>query len=408
MNIIVLLVVLALVEWYAYVFVKNLLRNKKAVLAYLIINFSFIVFATYFFLTFDRSTGQTHFSMRMMGIMMFVFFPKVLITLIFLTQDIFRIIIQGIKKIARPQQKASIPSRRKFITQAALGIAAIPFFSILYGMVKGRYNFHVIKQPVYFDDLPDAFDGFKILQISDLHCGSFDDREKIAYGIDLINEQDYDLFVFTGDLVNSLANEVEPWTDEFKRIKTPKYGKYSILGNHDYGEYVKFANEAEKEKNFTDIKNQHQKIDFNLLLNQHVRIQKDEAEIALVGVENWGLNFKKAGDLQKASQGLSADDFKVLLSHDPSHWDAEVNQHSSKYHLTLSGHTHGMQFGIEIPNYIKWSPIQYLYKQWAGLYEKGQRYIYVNRGFGYHAYAGRVGIMPEITVLKLKKKKKTT
>ena len=408
MNIIVLLVVLALVEWYAYVFVKNLLRNKKAVLAYLIINFSFIVFATYFFLTFDRSTGQTHFSMRMMGIMMFVFFPKVLITLIFLTQDIFRIIILGIKKIARPQQKASIPSRRKFITQAALGVAAIPFFSILYGMVKGRYNFHVIKQPVYFDDLPDAFDGFKILQISDLHCGSFDDREKIAYGIDLINEQDYDLFVFTGDLVNSLANEVEPWTGEFKRIKTPKYGKYSILGNHDYGEYVKFASEAEKEKNFTDIKNQHQKIDFNLLLNQHVRIQKDEAEIALVGVENWGLNFKKAGDLQKASQGLSADDFKVLLSHDPSHWDAEVNQHSSKYHLTLSGHTHGMQFGIEIPNYLKWSPIQYLYKQWAGLYEKGQRYIYVNRGFGYHAYAGRVGIMPEITVLELKKKKKTT
>ncbi len=407
MNIIVLLVGLALVEWYAYVFVKNLLRNKKAVLAYLIINFLFIVFAAYFFLTFDRSTGQTHFSMRMMGIMMFVFFPKVLITLIFLTQDIFRIIIQGIKKIARPQQKASIPSRRKFITQAALGIAAIPFFSILYGMVKGRYNFHVIKQPVYFDDLPDAFDGFKILQISDLHCGSFDDREKIAYGIDLINEQDYDLFVFTGDLVNSLANEVEPWTDEFKRIKNPKYGKYSILGNHDYGEYVKFANEAEKEKNFTEIKNQHQKINFNLLLNQHVRIQKDEAEIALVGVENWGLNFKKAGDLQKASQGLSANDFKVLLSHDPSHWDAEVNQHSSKYHLTLSGHTHGMQFGIEIPNYIKWSPIQYLYKQWAGLYEKGQRYIYVNRGFGYHAYAGRVGIMPEITVLELKKNKKT-
>lgn len=407
MNIIVLLVVLALVEWYAYVFVKNLLRNKKAVLAYLIINFSFIVFATYFFLTFDRSTGQTHFSMRMMGILMFIFFPKVLITLIFLTQDIFRIIIQGIKKIARPKQKAIMPSRRKFITQTALGIAAIPFFSILYGMVKGRYNFHVINQPIYFDDLPDAFDGFKILQISDLHCGSFDDREKIAYGIDLINEQDFDLFVFTGDLVNSLANEVEPWTDEFKRIKTPKYGKYSILGNHDYGEYVNFDSEAEKEKNFVEIKNQHQKIDFNLLLNQHVRIQKDEAEIALVGVENWGLNFKKAGDLQKASQGLSADDFKVLLSHDPSHWDAEVNQHSNKYHLTLSGHTHGMQFGIEIPNFIKWSPIQYLYKQWAGLYEKSQRYIYVNRGFGYHAYAGRVGIMPEITVLELKKKKKT-
>lgn len=407
MNVIFLLISLVIVEWYTYVFVKTLMRNKKAVITYLIINFSFIIYVAYFFLNYDRHTGQTHYSMFLMGVLMFVFFPKMLITIIFLIQDIFRGIKALWNKIRRPAQKTQLPGRRKFVTQVALGLAAIPFFSILYGMVKGKYNFHVIKQPVYFDDLPDAFDGFKILQISDLHCGSFDDKEKIAYGIDLINQQDYDLFVFTGDLVNSVAEEVNPWTEELKNIKTPQFGKYSILGNHDYGEYIKFNSEAEKEANFAAIKNQHQNIDFNLLLNQNVRIEKNGQQIALVGVENWGLNFKKAGDLQKASEGLSGKDFKVLLSHDPSHWDAEVNTHPNNYHLMLAGHTHGMQFGIEIPDVVKWSPIQYIYKQWAGLYEKGKRYIYVNRGFGFHAYAGRVGIMPEITVLELKKNKKT-
>lgn len=407
MNVIFLLISLVIVEWYTYVFVKTLMRNKKAVITYLIINFSFIIYVAYFFLNYDRHTGQTHYSMLLMGVLMFVFFPKLLITIIFLIQDIFRGIKALWNKIRRPAQKTQLPGRRKFVTQVALGLAAIPFFSILYGMVKGKYNFHVIKQPVYFDDLPDAFDGFKILQISDLHCGSFDDKEKIAYGIDLINQQDYDLFVFTGDLVNSVAEEVNPWTEELKNIKTPQFGKYSILGNHDYGEYIKFNSEAEKEANFVAIKNQHQNIDFNLLLNQNVRIEKNGQQIALVGVENWGLNFKKAGDLQKASEGLSGKDFKVLLSHDPSHWDAEVNTHPNNYHLMLAGHTHGMQFGIEIPDVVKWSPIQYIYKQWAGLYEKGKRYIYVNRGFGFHAYAGRVGIMPEITVLELKKNKKT-
>lgn len=406
MRMILLLISLIIVEWYCYVFVKTLFRNKKAVVAYLIANFSFLLYAAYFFFILDRSKGQTHYTMFFMGVLLMVFLPKLLIAILFLFQDIFRGIKGLWNKMIHSSEKATIPGRRKFVTQIALGIAAIPFLSVLYGMTKGKYNFHVIKQPIFFDDLPDAFDGFKILQISDLHCGSFDDKEKIAYGIDLINQQDFDLFVFTGDLVNSLAEEVDPWIEELKRIKTPRFGKYSILGNHDYGEYVKFDSEAKKEANFEAIKKQHQHIDFNLLLNQHIKLEKEQQQIALVGVENWGVKFKKVGDLQKASEGLTASDFKILLSHDPSHWDAEVNTHPNNYHLMLSGHTHGMQFGIEIPNFIKWSPIQYMYKQWAGLYQKGKRYIYVNRGFGFHAYAGRVGIMPEITVLELKKSKK--
>lgn len=189
----------------------------------------------------------------------------------------------------------------------------------------------------------------------------------------------------------------------FQKIHSAAYGKYSVLGNHDYGEYVTWPNKKQKDENFQAIKDLHQKIDFKLLLNEHVFIEKDNQRIALVGVENWGKNFKQAGDLRKASEGLTAQDFKILMSHDPSHWELQVKEDEKHFQLTLAGHTHGMQFGIEIPGVFKWSPVQYVYKQWAGLYENLGRYIYVNRGFGFHAYPGRVGIMPEITVIELKK-----
>jgi predicted MPP superfamily phosphohydrolase len=193
--------------------------------------------------------------------------------------------------------------------------------------------------------------------------------------------------------------------NKFKKIKEHKYGKYSVLGNHDYGEYISWPSEAAKEENFQNIKNLYGQIDFKLMLNEHTLIEKGNDKIALVGVENWGHNFKKVGDINLASANLTKEDFKILMSHDPSHWDYEVKNHDKNFQLTLSGHTHGMQFGIEIPGVIKWSPIQYIYKQWAGLYENMGRYVYVNRGFGFHAYSGRVGIMPEITVIELKKGK---
>jgi predicted MPP superfamily phosphohydrolase len=320
------------------------------------------------------------------------------------SEDIFRIGAGSLNHFVKYNDSVDfLSSRRKFVSQIGLGLAAIPFLSLLYGETIGKYNYKVIKQRIFFPDLPDAFDGFTITQISDVHSGSFDNPEKINYAIDLINEQNSDMILFTGDIVNTDAKEMHPWVDTFKQIKKHEYGKYSVLGNHDYGEYVTWPTEVAKEENFQAIKDLYGQIDFKLMLNEHTFVQKGNDKIALVGVENWGHNFKKVGDINLASANLNKEDFKILMSHDPSHWDYEVKDHDKNFHLTLSGHTHGMQFGIEIPGIIKWSPIQYVYKHWAGLYENRGRYIYVNRGFGFHAYSGRVGIMPEITVIELKK-----
>jgi len=319
-------------------------------------------------------------------------------------EDVFRVGFGSVNHFAKiVETDVFLGSRRKFISQIGLGIAAIPFLSIIYGVTKGKYNYKVIKQAIFFPDLPESFDGFTITHISDVHSGSFDNPDKINYAIDLVNAQNSDMILFTGDIVNTHAKEMHPWIDTFKRIKEHKYGKFSVLGNHDYGEYISWPSEAAKDENFQNIKDLHQQIDFKLMLNENTKIKKGSDEIALVGVENWGTNFKKLGDINLASENLTKDDFKILMSHDPSHWDSEVKNHQKHFHLTLSGHTHGFQFGIEIPGVIKWSPIQYVYKQWAGLYENMGRYVYVNRGFGFHAYSGRVGIMPEITVIQLKK-----
>ncbi len=296
-----------------------------------------------------------------------------------------------------------LPSRRKFISQIALGLAAIPFSSLLYGMYKGKYRFRVLNYTLHFEDLPEAFDGYRITQISDIHSGSFDNHEKIEYGVNLINEQESDVIMFTGDMVNNKASEMEPWKNVFGTLKA-KDGVFSVLGNHDYGDYVRWPSEADKVKNLNDLKTIQREMGYDLLLNESRFLERDGQRIAIVGVENWGKGgFKKAGDLKKASQNVAADDFKILMSHDPSHWEEEVIKDDYHYHLTLSGHTHGMQFGIEIPGWIKWSPVKWRYKYWAGIYEELGQYINVNRGFGYLGYPGRVGIWPEVTVITLKK-----
>jgi len=342
-----------------------------------------------------------------LGLLLIVLIPKLILTFFMLLEDVFRVFSGIITHFVGDKDNGDfLPERRKFISQLALTLAAIPFTSLLYGMTKGKYNFKVIHQPIFYPDLPDDFDGFKITQISDVHSGSFDDEEKIKYAIDLINQQEADMILFTGDIVNTHATEMHPWIEIFKGIKSYPFGKYSVLGNHDYGEYVTWPSQREKDENFQAIKNLYGQIDFKLLLNEHTKIKKGNSEIALIGVENWGKNFKQAGDLNKASEGLTKEDFKILMSHDPSHWEYEVKNHEKHFHLTLSGHTHGLQFGIEIPGFFKWSPVEYVYKQWAGLYENLGRYVYVNRGFGFHAYPGRVGIMPEITVFELKKGEK--
>nr|WP_315156693.1 metallophosphoesterase [uncultured Flavobacterium sp.] len=400
----VFLLVLALIETYAFQAFKTILKNKTFLWVYAVLSIALLLYIVYGFTQFDRSVGQTQSSLRIMGLLLLVYVPKILITLILLGEDVFRVLIGVINHFVDNNNEATfLPSRRKFVSQMGLGLAAIPFLSLIYGIFEGKYNFKVIKQAIFFPDLPDAFDGFTITQISDVHSGSFDNPEKISYAIDLINEQKTDLILFTGDIVNTHANEMHPWLETFNKIDKHAFGKYAVLGNHDYGEYVTWKTKEEKAENFEAIKQLYAQIGFTLLLNEHTFIEKNGQKIALVGVENWGHNFKQAGDLNKAAAGLTKKDFKILMSHDPSHWEHVVKKDDKHFHLTLSGHTHGMQFGIEIPGYFKWSLAQYVYKQWAGLYENLGRYVYVNRGFGFHAYPGRVGIMPEITVIQLKK-----
>jgi predicted MPP superfamily phosphohydrolase len=400
-------IVLFVIELYAYQAFRTLIKLKWVLVSYQIISLALFVFIIYSFTLFDRSVGQTKQTMFTMALLLLVYVPKIVMSIILLGEDVFRLAAGSVNYfVGNSANTDFLPSRRKFVSQVGLGLAAIPFLSLIYGIFEGKYNYKVVKQAIHFPDLPDAFDGFTITQISDVHSGSFDDPEKINYAIDLVNEQNSDLILFTGDIVNTHAKEMHPWIGIFNRIEKPKYGKYSVLGNHDYGEYVTWPTQVAKDENFEAIKNLYDQIGFTLLLNEHTFIEKDGDKIALVGVENWGHNFKQAGDLKKASQHLTKEDFKILMSHDPSHWEHVVQHDEKHFHLTLSGHTHGMQFGIEIPGYFKWSLAQYVYKQWAGLYENLGRYVYVNRGFGFHAYPGRVGIMPEITVIQLIKGEK--
>ena len=323
------------------------------------------------------------------------------VTLPLLLEDITRLIKAIFRK---PTNAPRIPSRRKFVSTLGWGLAAIPFASILYSIFKGKYNYKVWKYTLYFDNLPKAFDGYRITQISDIHCGSFDNYEKIRYGVELINSQKSDVILFTGDLVNNLANEVHNWKSLFATLQAPD-GVFSIMGNHDYGDYSSWETTEAKQQNLEHLFQLQKQMGWQLLLNEHCYLERNGEKIALIGVENWGHGrFSKYGDLNKAMEGVNTEDFKILMSHDPTHWQEVVLPENKDIQLTLSGHTHGMQCGIEIPGWLKWSPSQYIYKYWGGMYEEGGKYLNVNRGFGYHAFPGRLGVWPEITVIELKTK----
>ena len=329
--------------------------------------------------------------------------PKLVAIVPLLIEDISRIISFTIRLFTT--QPSLLPERRAFISKIALGLAAVPFLGILDGIWKGRYRYRVISHTLEYKDLPNAFDGFTITQISDIHSGSFDNQEKVQYGVDMVTELGADTIVFTGDMVNNIADEAEPWIPIFQRLKG-KLGIFSILGNHDYGDYWKFPTPKAKVANLDRLKEIHKEMGMDLLLNESRYFERNGQRIYLAGVENWGLPpFKPYGDIDKALEQIPEEAFTVLLSHDPSHFDAKVKQHPKKVHLTLSGHTHGMQFGIEIPGLVKWSPVKWKYPKWAGIYrEEDGKVLHVNRGFGYLAFPGRVGIWPEITHITLKKK----
>ena len=397
----ILFVIVLALEFYAFQALKTVSKSK--IIRYSWILVSVIAYINFFYvaITYDKTQGQTPQFQMAMGVMLTVLLPKLVVLLAMFGEDIYRGILKLFSVISSGETK-SFAGRRKFISQIALGLAAIPFASFIYGIIQGKYNYKVLKYQLSFKDLPDAFDGYTITQISDIHSGSFTNKEKIQYGVDLINQQKSDVMLFTGDIVNNKSDEMDDWIDVFSKLEA-KEGKYSVLGNHDYGDYMEWRNPQDKIDNFQRVKDIHKEIGFDLLLDEHRYLEKDGQKIALVGVENWGKGFNQAGDLKKASANIKQDDFKILMSHDPSHWEHIVKKDDFNYQLTLSGHTHGLQMGIKIPGWFKWSPSQFAYKQWAGLYEEFGRYINVNRGFGYHAFPGRVGIWPEITVIELKK-----
>lgn len=392
-----------LIDIYAYQVLRTLIKSQWLGYIYVIISLAVLFNLLYRVAIWDRHEAFDIPSMYAFGIFLVFFVPKVLLALSMGIEDLARLSVGLYDRYISGADNFSMPSRRRFISMLGLGLAAIPFVSFLYGMYKGRYRFRVLDYDLYFDDLPEAFDGYKIIQISDVHSGSFDNHEKIEYAVNLVNEQKGDVILFTGDLVNNKATEMEGWTQLFSTLKAPD-GIFSVLGNHDYGDYVQWKSEAEKEANLEHLKKIQREMGWELLLNEHRFLERDGQRIAVVGVENWGSGgFIKAGDVDVASNGLSAQDFKVVMSHDPSYWAEILKNHPKNYQLTLSGHTHGMQFGIEIPGVIKWSPIQYRYENWAGVYENAKRMINVNRGFGYLGYPGRVGIWPEVTSIRLRK-----
>ena len=402
MRWIIFIAIYVVLDIYAYQAFKTITRHSWIYIIYLLLSLGVLAYLLYQFNVPDKQ-GLTGARSYAIGFLLAFFAPKLILFVMLFGEDLVRLVVSGFQKMAHSNEEYSLPSRRKFISQVALGIAAIPFASLLYGMYQGRYNFRVLKYVLYFEDLPKAFDGYRITQISDVHSGSFDNPEKIGYGIDLINEQQSDVILFTGDLVNNKASEMEEWKDMFGSLKA-KDGVFSVLGNHDYGDYVEWESAEAKRQNLERLKEIQREMGWRLLLNEHEYVEKDGQRIALVGVENLGIGgFKKKGDLDLAASGVSAEDFKVLLSHDPSYWQEKIKTAEKKFHLTLSGHTHGMQFGIEIPGWFKWSPVQYRYENWAGIYEEFGRYLNVNRGFGFLAYPGRVGIWPEVSVIELRK-----
>jgi predicted MPP superfamily phosphohydrolase len=399
------------IEFYVYFALKSTFRTgwamKAARIGYFVSLALEITAIVTIFTVFSGGYSRANFWVNLLMGLGFVFIiSKLMLSVFFLIDDIARLFQWLFKKgaaaVATEPDPVVMPSRRKFMGQLGLVIVGIPFAGALYGMLKGKYDFTLHKETLRFSDLPEAFDGMKIVQISDIHAGTFDSIAGVQEGLDLIMAQKPDLILFTGDLVNNLATEAEDYIEMFARLTAPM-GKFSVLGNHDYGHYYQFDSKEAKVANHLAIRKQNERMGFQLLNNAHIRLEKDGQNIVLAGVENWGSPpFPQYGDLDVAFEGVEDSEFTVLMSHDPSHWDAQVRDHRKHVHLQLSGHTHGAQFGVEIPG-VKWSPAQWRYKQWAGLYSDNEQHLYVNRGFGHIGFPGRVGIWPEVTLIELKR-----
>jgi predicted MPP superfamily phosphohydrolase len=413
-----ILAVFLLADIYAFQAVRTLIKDMSKAWRWSIIGAYWLipillVFAFSLIFTGNEDILNRSVWVYMMSFLLITYVSKVVVAGFLLIGDLLIFVPRAFRSLSEywsfgkksedVTKQAFNSSRPKFIAKLSLLIGAIPFTTLIYGIVWNAYRYRVVRKTVTLDNLPTKLDGLKIIQISDIHSGSFTMKEPVRKAIDLINKEAADIVFFTGDIVNEYASEMDNFMDVFDKIKS-KHGVYSILGNHDYGDYGDWENHQEKEDNFARLKEVHKELGWDLLLNENRILDIDGEKLSVIGVENYSANkrFRTAGDLKKAYEGAEVAPVKLLLSHDPSHWDNEVNKDFKDIDITFSGHTHGFQFGIKIPGFINWSPSKYLYKQWAGLYQKDNQYIYVNRGLGFLGYPGRVGMLPEITVMELK------
>lgn len=405
----VIIILLLLFDWYLFSSIKFLLGGASEsvrITVYLLFwLLSLITVAALRGFPYLRSRLQVKIFLNYLitGLIGF-FLGKLVAAVFFVLDDLRRAIFWLFLRLGEAGDTVAYPGRSLILTWLGLGLGGSLFLSLLYGF-SNKYNYRIHRVKLKFEGLPSGFRGMKVIQISDIHSGSLKNRSKVSHGIDMLLHEKPDLVLFTGDLVNDRAVEMEGLMDVFGRIKAPM-GVYSILGNHDYGDYFWGVNPMgdkalEKAENLVRLKEVHRELGWRLLMNEHVVLNRNGDEMALLGIENWGAKagFPKYGKMAEAYRGTENYTFKILMSHDPSHWDAEVRVKYPDVDLTLSGHTHGMQFGVELPG-LKWSPVQWVYNKWGGLYEAGRQKLYVNRGFGFLGYPGRVGILPEITVFE--------
>ena len=413
------LIVLALIllaEYYAFIVVRSAVRTFPqpwrigVLITYLLI--TALAWSGVIFFRRINWAGLPHFVRNVyIAFALGLTVGKLLVLVVMLVDDLRRLVLYMINLFYTGGTKAPDVvesttgkgiTRSIFLSRLALVLGGTALAGFLYG-ITNRYNYHVRRVKLALPKLPQSFKGLKIVQISDIHSGSFDSHVAVAKGVAKIMAERPDLILFTGDLVNNKADEIEPYMDIFSSLKAP-LGVYSTLGNHDYGDYVQWPSKQEKHNNLERLKAAHGRLGWKLMMNEHVLLNRGEDSIALLGIENWSAKpqFPKYGDMARAYNGLELKNapVKILMSHDPSHWDAQVLTQYKDIDLTLSGHTHGMQFGVEIPGF-RWSPVKYVYRNWAGLYQQGSQYLYVNRGYGFLGYPGRLGILPEITVFEL-------
>ena len=407
----IFVVILLLIDIYAFQTFKTVSLNSssrvKTIINATYWTVSVLVIATFLTLVFSRSDFMPRIVRNtMFAIIIGLFLAKLTMVFFILIDDIRRLFQWIVLKVMYNSKNVDTAetegiSRSVFLSWIGLAAGTTLFGSLLYGF-GNKYNYHVNRMKLSFDNLPAGFKGIKILQISDIHSGSFTNTKAVEHGVEMILKEKADIILFTGDLVNDMAIEMEDYHHIFSKLTAPM-GVYSTLGNHDYGDYISWPqNGVSKEQNLENLKKVHAALGWRLLMNEHVPLARNGDTIALLGIENWSskARFPKHGRMDLAHKGTEVYPFKILMSHDPSHWEGQVQPHYPDVDLMLSGHTHGMQFGIDIPGF-KWSPVQYMYKQWAGLYENEKQKLYVNRGFGFIGYPGRVGILPEITVIEL-------